>query len=73
MLFDQFEALDAMAPVEIVDPLPNYHIKFISPAGRHKTSSKGIVIATIAISNPEFKQNCSFKDKTPEKTNETFL
>ncbi|MBG5917784.1 hypothetical protein [Providencia stuartii] len=45
-----------MAPVEIVDPLPNYHIKFISPADRHKTSSKGIVIATIAISNPEFKQ-----------------
>lgn len=54
ILFDGFETLDVMGPVEIFGRITNCKIHFISIDGGFKTSSQGVSVETTAISTPEF-------------------
>ncbi|MEQ5042565.1 DJ-1/PfpI family protein [Providencia manganoxydans] len=55
VLFDGFETLDVMGPVEVFGRLPDCKVKFISPEGNKKTSSQGVAIETEKVTNPQYK------------------
>lgn len=46
LLFDNFETLDAMGPVEVFGCLPECQIRFISDSGGEVTSSQGVIVKT---------------------------
>ncbi|HGN1705041.1 TPA: hypothetical protein ACKRTE_000867 [Providencia rettgeri] len=46
VLFDQFETLDVMDPVEVFGQLDSSTIDFISPSGLPMTSSLGVILET---------------------------
>lgn len=55
ILFDQFETLDVMGPVEVFGRLDNCTIDFISPSGLPMTSSQGVTLETTAVNEPIYK------------------
>ena len=55
ILFDQFETLDVMGPVEVFGRLKHCQIDFISPNGAAMTSSQGVTLNTRAVSVPTYQ------------------
>lgn len=55
VLFDGFETLDVMGPVEVFGRLPDCNVKFISPEGGKKTSSQGVTIETEKVIAPQYE------------------
>lgn len=55
ILFDQFETLDVIGPVEVFGRLGHCQIDFISPNGAMMTSSQGVSINTQAITTPTYQ------------------
>lgn len=54
ILFDDFETLDAMGPVEVFGCLPGCQLRFLSRYGGEITSSQGVVVKTEnAIGQPD--------------------
>lgn len=55
ILFDGFETLDVMGPVEVFGRLDHCRIDFISPSGAPMTSSQGVTLNTLAINTPRYQ------------------
>ncbi|HDN2510863.1 MULTISPECIES: DJ-1/PfpI family protein [Providencia] len=55
ILFDRFETLDVMGPVEVFGRLDHCQIDFISPTGMPMTSSQGVTVNTHMISTPSYR------------------
>ncbi|MFW0928964.1 MAG: DJ-1/PfpI family protein [Providencia rettgeri] len=55
ILFNEFETLDVMGPVEVFGRLDNCKINFISPSGLPMTSSQGVTLETIRVDKPRYK------------------
>ncbi len=54
LLFQDFEALDAFGPVEILAQIKEYHLRFISFDGGIIRSKQGVDIATEPIANADY-------------------
>jgi putative intracellular protease/amidase len=54
VLFDKFETLDVMGPVEVFGCLPECQIHFISYSGGEVTSSQGVTVKTEIADVPHF-------------------
>lgn len=54
VLFDEFETLDAMGPVEVFGYMPSCQINIISRHGGEVTSSQGVTINTKSCQNAQF-------------------
>lgn len=52
ILFDNFETLDVMGPVEVFGSLKDCQIVFISPSGEPMRSSQGVTLNTLPIQTP---------------------
>lgn len=52
LLFDDFETLDAMGPVEVFGCLPECQIRFISRYGGEVISSQGVTVKTEPAGSP---------------------
>ncbi|WP_240184597.1 DJ-1/PfpI family protein [Enterobacter roggenkampii] len=46
LLFDEFETLDAMGPVEILGMVPDFRLRFISQSGGKIRSSQNVIVST---------------------------
>jgi transcriptional regulator GlxA family with amidase domain len=54
LLFDGFETLDAMGPVEMIGRIKgDYRVCCVSQAGKNVTSSQGVAVATISLCGME--------------------
>ncbi len=54
VLFDEFETLDAMGPVEVFGYIPGCQINIVSRYGGEVTSSQGVKISTKSCQNTKF-------------------
>lgn len=55
ILFDNFETLDVMGPVEVFGRLEHCQIEFISPSGKAMTSSQGVTVNTLPTLTPFYQ------------------